>query len=260
MKFGETVKSLRLSRCMTQKDLAAAVGVSTVTVQHWENCTKSPSMNAIIELSRSLRVSTDTLLGVDVRHAVPSSAISRAEASLLDDFRALDQHGQQMVKTVCRLEKARMEESSAEIINIENARRESFIPHYTTPSAAGTSTPLDGSDFEMLLVTDDIPKNADAAVNIQGNSMAPYIQDGDMVFVRKTSELNVGDVGIFCVDGAMYCKQYYPMPDGSLQLVSANEALRHTNVTIAVDSGQTVQVYGKVILDRQPELPSYLFK
>lgn len=89
-------------------------------------------------------------------------------------------------------------------------------------SAAGYSVPLDGDDFKMILVDENVPSDADSAVDIQGNSMYPYIQDGDTVYVKKDCELSIGDVGIFCVDGAMYCKQYYINEESNLTLVSGN--------------------------------------
>ena len=90
--------------------------------------------------------------------------------------------------------------------------------------------------------------------------MAPYIHDGDMVYVEKDVELAIGDVGIFCVDGAMYCKQYYLDEDNNLILVSANPELRHTNVFVAADSGRFVRACGKVLLDTKLDLPDYLFE
>ncbi len=49
---------------------------------------------------------------------------------------------------------------------------------------------------------------ADFAVRIQGDSMEPYIHDESVVYVNR-DPLADGDVGIFCVDGAMLCKQYH---------------------------------------------------
>ena len=167
---------------------------------------------------------------------------------------------------ICAIEKERsstQKKSHAlpKVVNLnEVAKRERYIPRYTTPSAAGSSVPLDGLDFEMMLVDDAVPAAADYAVNIQGNSMAPYIHDGDMVYVEKDVELAIGDVGIFCVDGAMYCKQYYLDEDNNLILVSANPELRHTNVFVAADSGRFVRACGKVLLDTKPDLPDYLFE
>lgn len=80
-----------------------------------------------------------------------------------------------------------------------------------------------------------------------------------MVYVEKDTELSIGDVGIFCVDGAMYCKQYYLDKEGNLILVSVNPELRHTNVFVSSESGSSVRFCGKVLLKEKIELPSYLF-
>lgn len=119
---------------------------------------------------------------------------------------------------------------------------------------------MDGVDFEMIPVTDEVPASADYAVNIQGDSMEPYIHDGDMVYVQKDAELDIGDVGIFSVDGSMYCKQYYVDEEHNLKLLSANPALRRSNVYVSADSGSFVKCCGKVLLGRKIPLPDYMFE
>ena len=88
--------------------------------------------------------------------------------------------------------------------------------------------------------------------------MEPYIKDGDVVYVRKTQEINVGDVGIFSVDGAMYCKMYIVDKDGCVILASVNPEMRHTNVRVDSDSGADVVCFGRVILEEAIQPPIYL--
>ena len=145
-------------------------------------------------------------------------------------------------------------------IDIIHGNHSRYIPKYITPSAAGYSVPIDGDDFEMILVDNNVPNDADFAVCIQGDSMHPYINDGDTVYVKKNCEISVGDIGIFCVDGSMYCKQYYIDDDGNLMLLSANPRRIDANVSISHDSGSSVQCYGKVILDYKVELPDYILE
>lgn len=265
MEFGQRLKNLRLEQNKTQQVLASRVGVSVVAVRSWEHGNKKPSLDALIALGEALNTSIDDLLGLKSGFKPVGIVLSPTEKNLLDTYQALDQHGQKIVDTICAIEKERIDalhkDSRPKVVSIKEAvkARERYVPHYTTPSAAGINVPLDGTDFEMMLVDDGVPEDADYAVDIQGNSMAPYIYDGDMVFVKKDTDLAIGDVGIFCVDGAMYCKQYYPDGNGNLILVSANEALRHTNIFISADSGSSVTTCGKVLLGRKVELPDYLF-
>ena len=74
-----------------------------------------------------------------------------------------------------------------------------------------------------------MPHGAELAVRIQGDSMAPWIADGAVVYVNH-DPLQNGDVGIFCVDGDMLCKQYYKDPFGNVYLFSLNRARADADV------------------------------
>lgn len=266
MDFGQRLKNLRLEQNLTQQELATAVGVSVVAVRNWERGTKKPAMDAIIALARELKITTDGLLDVNT-FGIPRRSIilSPEEKKLLKTYQALDSHGKKAVDMICALEKERLDASEQIILTkktefIPKKTRERYIPRYTTPSAAGYNVPLDGTDFEMMLVDGNVPADADYAVYIQGDSMRPYINDGDMVYVKKVEELTNGDVGIFCVDGAMYCKQMYLDDERNLTLVSANPELRHSNIYVSADSDTSVKVCGKVLLGRRIDLPDYLFE
>lgn len=266
MDFGQRLKSLRVERNLTQQNLGDAVGVSTVTIRAWERNTKKPAMDALISLGRVLNISMDTLLDFHLNNAPNYTLVlTSSERKLLSSYQSLDNYGQKAVDTICALEKERVDATKKpraipKVIDLQQVKSERYIPRYTTPSAAGSSVPLDGVDFEMILVDSSVPEEADYAVDIQGNSMYPYIHDGDMVYVEKDAELAIGDVGIFCVDGAMYCKQYYLDDNNNLVLVSANPELRHTNIFVSVDSGRSVKACGKVLLKEKIDLPDYLFE
>lgn len=266
MDFGQRLKSLRLERGYTQKELGSAIGVSVVAIRSWEKNLKKPAMDALLSLGRTLGVSIDTLLGFEIGNVLkPNLVLSPAEKSLLKNYQILDIHGKRAVETLCAIEaervlSARQKTDPKKIVSLEDAKAVRYMPHYASPSAAGFSVPLDGADFSMMPVDDSVPDMADYAVDIQGNSMEPYIHDGDMVYVQKDAELSIGDVGIFCVDGAMYCKQYYLDDERNLILVSANPDLRGSNIHVAAGSGRSVTVCGKVLLGRRIGLPDYLFE
>lgn len=250
MEIGIRIKNLRLENGMTQQDLATKIGVSTVSVQCWEKGSKSPSLQASVSLAHLFHISLDDLIG-NKRVFSDDYVLSLSERSLIKDYRLLDHYGKLAVDRVCSIEKARVLEMS------NNNQTVRYIPKYYTPSAAGSSVPLDGEEFEMIPVNEKVPIEADFAVRIQGNSMYPHIKDGDTVFVKKNCELHNGDVGIFSVDGAMYCKQYYLDEYKNLTLISVNPELKDTNVTVSADSNSDVKCFGKVILKHKVSLPEY---
>lgn len=128
-----------------------------------------------------------------------------------------------------------------------------MIPLYRSPAAAGYAAPVFGEDFDYIPVTEDVPQSAEFAVRIQGDSMAPYIQDGGLVYVNR-DPLAAGDVGIFWVDGDILCKQYYKDPAGTVYLFSLNRARADADVVLTASSGRTLACFGRVIL-RAPALP-----
>ena len=265
MKLGQRIQFLRIKHNMTQKELGNPVGVSTVSVGGWECGSRNPSVEAIIALAKIFNVTTDYLLGVNVEPEKDELLLDRDEKALLFNYRELDGYGKKAIDTLCSIEKLRVDSvqpphlgKSQTVSYRKSAMR--YIPRYITPSAAGLSAPLDGVDFEMILVDNTIPEEADFAVRIQGDSMSPYIHDGDTVYVKMETNLAIGDVGIFCVNGAMYCKQYYVDKDKNLVLISANHQLKHTNIVIKPGSDISIKCHGKVLLGYNIVLPDYIYE
>jgi len=262
MELCDRLKALRIQNSMTQRELGISLNVSELSIRNWETGAKKPSMAAIISIARVFNVTTDYLLGVYIEAETNGLVLNKREAALLSNYRTLDKYGKKLVETLCLLEKSRAEDNATPKSTIVpfKSTPSRYIPKYITPAAAGESVPLDGEDFEMILIDESVPLDADFAVRIQGDSMYPYINDGDTVYVKKNCELSVGDVGLFCVDGAIYCKQYFIDSERNLVLVSANPALRHTNIFVSFDSESTVKCYGKILLDKKINLTQYLYE
>ena len=87
-------------------------------------------------------------------------------------------------------------------------------------------------------VTGETPRGAEFAVRIRGDSMEPYIHDGSIAYVNR-DPLVSGDVGIFCVDGEMLCKQYVQDGLGMVYLFSLNRARADADVFLPRDSGRS---------------------
>ena len=125
------------------------------------------------------------------------------------------------------------------------------IPLYRNPAAAGYASPVFGEDFDYIPVTEDVPQAAEFAVRISGDSMAPYIADGSVVYVNR-DPLREGDVGIFCVDGDLFCKQYYKDPAGVVYLFSLNRKRADADVILPPSGSRGLVCFGRVILHPLP--------
>ena len=94
----------------------------------------------------------------------------------------------------------------------------------------------------MIEVPTNVPRNADFALRINGDSMTPKFMDGQIIWVKKTTQLNNGDIGIFYLDGQAYCKKL-DMNGGRLRLISLNKKYK----PIDVSDNSEFRIYGQVL-------------
>lgn len=64
-KIADVLKTERLNRELTQKELASLLGVTQDSISLWEKGKRIPDTNYVITLSRIFGVSTDYLLGLE---------------------------------------------------------------------------------------------------------------------------------------------------------------------------------------------------
>ena len=132
-----------------------------------------------------------------------------------------------------------------------------YIRHYLTAAAAGYASPIEGEDFELIPIDGTVPPHADFCIDIDGDSMEPYIKNGQRVYVQRDVSLKEFEPGIFFVDGDVYCKQWCIDYAGTLHLLSANPKREDANISIPRDSGRNVVCYGKVLLGQKLPQPFY---
>lgn len=251
MRTSEAIKSLRSDFNMSQKTLAEKLGVSVVTIRCWESGSKSPSAGAIIALSKLFNVSSDYILGIS-----SELPITNDELQFLNKYRSLDKYNQGLINVICDYSIENI--PTAHFVKHEPTIRR-LIPRYINPAAAGYSGPIDGDDCEMIQLDESAPSNADFAVRIQGCSMLPYIQDGDTVFVKRTSDISIGEIGVFNVDGSMYCKLFSVDSDGNTTLVSTNPDYAESNIVIPADTNISAVCFGRVLNFGNIPMPDYLY-
>ena len=244
MAFGELLRRRREELGISRDGLAAALGVSRSAIGNYETGVSFPKEDVLLQLFNALEVDPNYLFRGSFRH---SFFCSESEQRLLEQYRALPQAARQTVRSV-------MEGFAAVQREAENdmpAREKRMIPLYASPAAAGFAAPVFMEDYELLTVTDEVPVGAELAVRIQGDSMEPYIADGSVVYVNH-DPLQSGDVGIFCVDGEMLCKQYHRDALGMVYLFSLNRKRASLDVVFPAGSGRSLTCFGRVMIHGLP--------
>ncbi len=81
--FGNTLKSLRLQKNMTQAQLSQKLGLTKSVISAYETGLRLPSYDVLIHISKIFNVSTDYLLGVEQKQNVDFSGLTEDEISAI---------------------------------------------------------------------------------------------------------------------------------------------------------------------------------
>lgn len=245
MTFGDRLRARRRELEMSRAELAELLGISPSAVGNYETGISFPKEEIMLRMFDCLQTDPNTLFQDSFR--CRKEPLSHREQKLLEGYRGLSPLGRDTVHSMVDALCAFRDEAEA----ARGAEEPRMIPLYRTPAAAGYAAPAFGEDFDYIAVTGDVPSGAEFAVRIQGDSMAPYIEDGSVAYVNR-DPLKAGDVGIFCVDGDILCKQYYRDPAGIVYLFSLNRARADADVVFPAASGRTLVCFGRVILRAVP--------
>ena len=246
MSFGERIKYRRGELKLSRADLAERLGVSSSAVSNYENGVSFPKEDIMLRLFDSLETEPNILFQDSYRGG--GQVMSGPEQALLRQYRGLSPMGRESVRSVVEALCSYRDELEAAQ---PEQRKPRVIPLYRTPAAAGYASPVFGEDFDYISVTDEVPQAAEFAVRISGDSMVPFIADGSVVYVNR-DPLRAGDVGIFCVDGDMFCKQYYKDPAGIVYLFSLNRRRADADVILTPSGSRSLVCFGRVIMHALP--------
>ena len=159
--------------------------------------------------------------------------VSRPEIEHITKYRTLDGYGKRAVDEILRIEYERCTAPAEPVPTIK-------IKHSIYKASAGFGFDLEDRDEWDEIDIPDTPEahDADFAVTIFGNSMEPIYFDGDIVLVQIQERVNIGETGIFVVNGQGYIKQY-----GGDRLISVNSEYDD----IVFTEGDFIKCAGKVI-------------
>ena len=246
MGFGEQLRRRRKELGLSRAELATQLGVSPSAIGNYETGVSTPREDVLLQLFDALQVDPNYLYRGSFRPG-RERMLTEEERSLLEKYRLLGLTGRQTAHTV--LDALGLMQGEAE--EDRPAPESRVIPLYSSPAAAGYAAPVFGEDYQPIVVTGDVPAGAELAVRIRGDSMEPHIPDGSVVYVNH-DPLVAGDVGIFCVDGDMLCKQYYRDPVGVVYLFSLNRRRADADVVLPWDSGRSITCFGRVMMHTLP--------
>ena len=259
----DRIKQLKNERKMTNDRLSELTGIPLGTLSKiLAGMSDSPKLSNIVAICSALDCSVEYIVS-GTQENTNNYTLSAEEIGMVESFRRLDTFGKSLVQTVISMEETRaLASSETEAPAQPTAERESArilpavgqrgryagekvrtekrqIKLYELPVSAGIGDYLESNEIEMINVpSTEKTQETDYALRISGNSMEPKYHDGDILLVKETEGLEVGELGIFLLDGCGFFKVY-----GGDRLISLNPEY----APILLKDFSNVQCRGQVI-------------
>ena len=232
----ERVRYYRALRKIDQKELARQLNITKNSISNWECGRSRPDVSLLPDLCRILDISPFDLMGMqDPRVFDPK------EQQHMDNYRKLKKSNKNLVDglmgNMLRMQDA---ESQKKLIR---------LPYFEKPLAAGIGDPteFEGLSESIYLYDTDEYRRADYVFRVNGDSMEPDYENGDLVLVERVPsglKLQEGEIGAFIVGNEMYIKEY--RADGLHSLNKKYDVLKF-------DADQAVYLIGRVLTVLDPD-------
>ncbi len=243
------LKEGRINKGLKQSDVTKCTGIKNTTLSNYENGVTEPDIDTFLQLCEFYELDYAGILAEAYGLSVQGEdfKIKPSEIEYVKKYRFISKHspdGASVVDTVLNREysiatqlKDRLDtQFSSEIVPMRT------LSYYQRMASAGSGEYLFDDIPTDLIEVEDTPlsRKADFVLGVNGRSMEPTYNDGDKVLVRKTSDIPVGQIGVFTVDGKCYIKEH-----GKDRLISHNED-KETYPDILPDEGGIV-IVGEVL-------------
>ena len=245
MDYISRIKKIKSERKITNEKLSELTGIPLGTLSKiLAGISDSPKLSNMVLISAALGCSLDYIVS-GTPDNTNNYTLSDHEIALIEEYRQLDKHGKELVSMVIHKELDRIGVVSESVAVPKVASKEKpqktavILPSpvievtrtaasdfarktvllYDLPVSAGPGVYLDESLCDEISIPDnERTATTDFALRIRGNSMEPKYHDGDVLLVEDTDSVEIGELGIFVLDGNGYFKKF-----GGDRLISLNE-------------------------------------
>jgi len=271
MSYGIILAKLRKEKGYTQSDVAKHISLildkpcSFKVVSHWENGVSSPSVEQFLLLCEYYGIADiqGTFRGAETEF--PSlTKLNALGKSRIEEYISMISSNPLFSETESNNRKCERKTGSNsqannsyerdnrnsdnyksynhahdnQKIDRSGERNHGIIKLYDIPVAAGAGVFLDSEHFTELEIDETIPGDADFAVRVSGDSMEPRFVDCQVIFIKRQKTLEVGEIGIFALNGDSFVKKL-----GRGKLISLNPRYE----PIAINEEDSLHVFGKVV-------------
>ena len=216
----ERINDYKKIKNLTNKDISEITGISISSLDKITSGNNTnPKLETVKLICGALGCKLSDLLDDDNS----KEEFTLQEINTIKKYRTLDEYGKELVTAVIDIEYKRCtykpEPNRDDLIDISI--------NYA-PVSAGLGDELeDYEQWEKVSVPlTPESRKADFILRVDGDSMEPKFSNGDYLLVRKQPAVDIGQIGIFDVDGKGYVKKY-----GGDKLISLNPKYKDISTT-----------------------------
>lgn len=209
MTIGEKIIAELNKQGKSQKSLAQYIGVSETAIGKWKTKPQDIKFENVVKASEFLGISLN-YLAYGKEPTIPTEY-----KNLISSYKKLSPENQKMalglLEAMYDVQTENEKRKNIKIIQVK------FMPD-TASAGQGTSLWNDGNGDYIDVIETPESLEADYAVKVEGESMLPDYNDGDIVLVKEQTDIEIGQVGIFTINHSKgYIKEY-----GTDRLISRN--------------------------------------
>ena len=240
MNIGEKLKRKILSENKSLRTFAKNNDLNVMTLTNIINKGIDTASTAnIYKICKGLGIDFMKLMEGEIVPLAPNVySVTNREYDMLGKYRSLDTFGAKAVNDLLRTEFERVSFS-------ENTFRYIYKPFPDMPVSAGYGIDLQSDSMETLkLCRTPEAEECDFVLRVRGDSMEPKFCDGDVVLVRSQPAVDIGQVGIFILNGEGFMKEL-----GMGKLISLNGKYDPIEIKDYDEMKTVGLVLGKALLD-----------
>ena len=243
--FSANLNAILSDRNCKQVELSRATGIPASTLTGYVKGTSLPIPGNVQKIADYFGVLKSTL---DPRFASEDSSIEitspPATSQIQSIYDQLEPPRQGKVLTYAERQLNEQNEEETKINEVSEKVIQLYgYDYYDHATSAGTGQYLNDVRVERIELPVDV--DADFVIPIKGDSMEPDYQDGDLIFIQTSVDLNDGVIGVFNYNGEAYIKQLVIDTEQSY-LHSLNPAYKDMPITPETDFriiGEVVDLY-----------------
>lgn len=219
--LGKRIRILRERKNWTQTELSQELGMKTyTTVSKWESDENFPKGKDLKKLAELFGVSSDYLLGL--------STVSKQ-----DDISTIyNQLVPPRQEKVYNFAERQLREQNKKVVPLVGQ------------TAANPTELTYGDETYDETVETNVPKSADYALVVKGDSMEPIFADGSIVFYKQQDDVENGEIAVVEIDGngVTLKRVYFNYDNETVILRSLND--KYEDRVLHPDE---VRIIGKVV-------------